>query len=236
MCIYDGGHLATAKDMAAAWGAGPYPWSERIAGFDDPFDYFGTFQVADPDGNPYPPCESDRYPASANTGNPACNNPHWGYPFLLDGASYTATTDFSGYTDKVVHEFGEQFDGPFTYTWPTTPAANGQTDNAVHIAAPGRAPGGANKLGHMDLAGLTYEQTAISPTPPQMGQAPPFPVPQESMGDLQKGSWENHAIEYGSGTELVTLQASGPWWAYWAMDGRCAHDRSTQAVPGTQKR
>jgi hypothetical protein len=31
-CIWDGGHLATDEEMAAAWGAGPLPWSAAAPG------------------------------------------------------------------------------------------------------------------------------------------------------------------------------------------------------------
>jgi hypothetical protein len=31
-CIWDGGHLATDEELAAAWGAGPFPWSGTAPG------------------------------------------------------------------------------------------------------------------------------------------------------------------------------------------------------------
>jgi hypothetical protein len=97
LCIFDGGHLATTNDLVAAWGDGPYPWSGRIADYDDPFDDYGT-DAQTLNGTTYPDCQSDLYPASLNS-TVACYNAHWGFPFLWDGrTTYTAVDDFSGYT------------------------------------------------------------------------------------------------------------------------------------------
>jgi hypothetical protein len=178
-CIWDGGHLATDAELAAAWGAGPFPWSSV---------------------------------APAVLVNQNTQEPEGTDSMGRDASSYVA------------HEFGlsaDEFVAPFTYNYDPYGL---DADATIHIPAPGRFPLGAGPYGHMDLAGTTYEATAIEPgtwtqEPPPM---PPTVVTQvDHVGTEQGGSWEIHPIISGSGTAVIYDPWMPAYWAYWAMDARC---------------
>jgi hypothetical protein len=102
----------------------------------------------------------------------------------------------------VVHEFGKEFQGPYSYTWPLV--YNRQT---AHIAAPGRKPLGSTPGTRVaDLAGLAYELTAIDMTT-------------NMVGHNVNGSWESHVILPGG---VFSPDVWYAWFAYWAASGRCA--------------
>src|SRR5262249_15637395 len=107
----------------------------------------------------------------------------------------------------VVHEFGQQFEGPYSYTWPTN-----ELDQTVHIAAPGRKPLGKGPFGHMDLAGLLFQMSSGFGTAPNNSTVPIW---------LDSGSWESHGIPAG-GRDLYYVANDSYMRAYWAAGGRCA--------------
>ncbi len=75
------------------------------------------------------------------------------------------------------------------------------SDYTQHLAAPGRFATGAGPYGHMDLAGGVFNMTNQVPAPNALW--------------FRNGSWQGHAIPYGSG---VSVSANNK---YWAMGGRC---------------
>ena len=175
-CIWDGGHLATDAELAAAWGAGPLPWSGQA-----------PLVLVD---------QATQLPTG------------------LDALGRNASA-------YVAHEFGtHEFVAPFTYNY--DPYGLG-ADSSVHIPAPGRFPLGAGPYGHMDLAGATYEATAIKAGVPL---SPPLAVPTsvkqvDHVGTVEGGSWEIHPIITGAGSAVVYDPWMPAYWAYWAMGSRC---------------
>lgn len=103
--------------------------------------------------------------------------------------------------DHVVHEFGEEFSGPYSYTWPEDEA-----DQTAHIAPPGRKPLGAGPFGHMDLAGLVFQVSSTFEDGVPLW--------------LASGSWEAHRIPYEP--DLRYSWKDSYRRAYWATGGRCA--------------
>jgi hypothetical protein len=177
-CIWDGGHLATDAELAAAWGPGPFPWSGAAPGV------LINQDTQEP------------------TGEDAMGR---------DASSY------------VVHEFGlspVEFMAPYTYNYDPFGL---HADNTIHIAAPGRFPLGAGPHGHADLAGATYEATAITPGTFMM-EPPPVPTSVKQVdhvGTLESGTWEIHPIISGSGPNVTYDPWMPAYWAYWAMSSRC---------------
>jgi hypothetical protein len=108
--------------------------------------------------------------------------------------------------DYVVHEFGNQFEGPYSYTWPTD-----ELDQSAHIAAPGRKPLGAGPFGHMDLAGLVFQMSSGFGTAPNGSVVPIW---------LYSGTWEAHEIPKAPSFYYVANDSYKR--GYWAAGGRCA--------------
>jgi hypothetical protein len=156
-CIWDGGHLATADELARPWelSGGPWPWSDRAPNVD------------------YDPMRNLAYGRDSQG---------------RDASAY------------VVHEFGREFEGPFSYAWP-----NDYTPSS-HLAAPGRKPLGNAPTGHADLAGLVYEIGAIGAD--------------DHTHSLLSGSWGADALSPIDGAKSQGWPNA--WWAYWAAGGRCA--------------
>ena len=136
----------------------------------------------------------------------------WGpgpYPWGRDPAvSQNDTNTDDPVYDYVVHEFGAEFQGPYSYFWPE----GEELDPTVHIAPPGRKPKGKGPFGHMDLAGLVFQMSSGFGTATDGSSQPIW---------LNSGSWEAHEIP-SAGPALRFVSKDSLTRAYWAAGGRCA--------------
>jgi len=112
---------------------------------------------------------------------------------------------------------GNRVNWSYSYQFPEGGNAAKPWDYSYFISPPGRFPSGASTAGHQDIAGLMMELTATTngseTTTDLNGQT----VNQPKVMWSKNGSWEGHAVGYGSFAFAVMTK-------YGKTGGRCARD------------